>query len=177
MGCFNIYIFNRQGTCIYYHEWFRPKSVKQGAGTLQDDQKQMFGLFWTLSNFCATMDPKDQDKPQLGTPRKIGQGCKFRSFTANNYKCNFLEVPSGIKVGCQKCTWTCLLVLNTHREAPDLTDVLQALYDDIFVEYVVKNPLYVPGQSFQSEQFVNALNAFLRQNGLLQQQQIMQASA
>jgi hypothetical protein len=41
------------------------------------------------------------------------------------------------------------LVLNTHREAPDLTDVLQALYDDIFVEYVVKNPLYVPGQPFQ----------------------------
>ncbi|GIL90691.1 hypothetical protein Vretimale_15775 [Volvox reticuliferus] len=165
MGCFNIYIFNRQGTCIYYHEWFRPKSVKQGAGTLQDDQKQMFGLFWTLSNFCATMDPKDQDKPQLGTPRKIGQGCKFRSFTTNSYKCNFLEVPSGIK-----------LVLNTHREAPDLTDVLQALYDDIFVEYVVKNPMYVPGQPFQSEQFVNALNAFLRQNGLLQQQQIMQAA-
>ncbi len=38
------------------------------------------------------------NKPQLGTPRKIGQGCKFRSFTTNNYKCNFLEVPSGIKV-------------------------------------------------------------------------------
>lgn len=59
MPCYNIYIYNRQGTCIFYHEWYRPKSVKQGAGTLADDQKQMFGLFWTLSNFCATLDPKE----------------------------------------------------------------------------------------------------------------------
>eukprot|EP00198_Chlamydomonas_reinhardtii_P006183 XP_001695519.1 component of TRAPP complex [Chlamydomonas reinhardtii] len=166
MGCFNIYIFNRQGVCIFSHAWFRPKSVKAGAGSQEGDHKQMFGLIWTLGNFCATLDPKDPSKPQLGTPRKIGQGCKFRSFTTNNYKCNFLEVPSGIK-----------LVLNTHREAPDLSDVLQSLYDDIFVEYVVKNPTYNPGQPFTSEQFMNALNAFLRQNGLLQQQQIMQAAA
>jgi hypothetical protein len=59
MVCFNLYIFNRQGVCLHYQEWFRPKSVKQGAGTLIDDQKQMFGLFWTLSNFAATLDPKE----------------------------------------------------------------------------------------------------------------------
>lgn len=58
MVCFNMYIFNRQGVCLHYSEWYRPKSVKQGAGTPEDDQKQMFGLFWTLSNFAATMDPK-----------------------------------------------------------------------------------------------------------------------
>jgi hypothetical protein len=58
MVCFNLYIFNRQGVCAHYHEWYRPKSVKQGAGTLADDQKQMFGLFWTLSNFAATLDPR-----------------------------------------------------------------------------------------------------------------------
>lgn len=38
-------------------------------------------------------------KPPLGTPRKIGQGCKFHSFTTNTYKMHFLESPSGIKVG------------------------------------------------------------------------------
>jgi hypothetical protein len=54
-----MYIFDRQGVCLHYQEWFRPKSVKQGAGTLIDDQKQMFGLFWTLSNFAATLDPKE----------------------------------------------------------------------------------------------------------------------
>jgi hypothetical protein len=37
-------------------------------------------------------------KPPLGTPRKIGQGCKWHSFTTNTYKLHFLESPSGIKV-------------------------------------------------------------------------------
>lgn len=40
-----------------------------------------------------------QNKPPLGTPRKIGQGCKWHSFTTNTYKLHFLESPSGIKVG------------------------------------------------------------------------------
>jgi hypothetical protein len=35
----------------------------------------------------------------LGAPRKIGEGCKFHSFTTNTYKMHFLESPSGIKVG------------------------------------------------------------------------------
>ena len=56
-GCYNIYIYNRQGTCLYYHEWSRPKSVKQGAGTPADDQKMMFGLFFSLKTFAAAMDP------------------------------------------------------------------------------------------------------------------------
>ena len=59
MVCFNFYVFNRQGTCVHYHEWYRPKPVSQGAGSLADDQKQMFGLFWTLNNFAAAMDPKE----------------------------------------------------------------------------------------------------------------------
>lgn len=44
-------------------------------------------------------------KPPLGTPRKIGQGCTFYSFTTNTYKMHFLESPSGIKVGssCSMC--------------------------------------------------------------------------
>lgn len=41
------------------------------------------------------------------------------------------------------------MVLTTSREIGDLSEVLQALYDDIFVEYVVKSPQYQPGQPFQ----------------------------
>ena len=58
MAPFNFYIFNRQGTCLYYHEWHRPKPVKLGAGTQADDQKMMFGLFFSLKTFSAAMDPK-----------------------------------------------------------------------------------------------------------------------
>lgn len=58
MVCFTFYVFDRKGTCLHYKEWYRPKPVSQGAGTLEDDQKQLFGLFWTLGNFVATVDPK-----------------------------------------------------------------------------------------------------------------------
>lgn len=157
MVCFNLYIFDRQGTCLHYHEWYRPKSVKQGAGTLVDDQKQMFGLFWTLSNFTAALDAKGTAKPPLGTPRKIGQGCKFHSFTTNTYKMHFLESPSGIK-----------MVLNTSPDVGDLREVMNYIYEEIYVEYVVRNPLYVPGQPFKIDEFNNALNGFLRSKALLQ---------
>ncbi len=49
------------------------------------------------------------NKLQLGTPRKIGQGCMFYSFTTNTYKMHFLESPSGIKVsdGLRRLACTC----------------------------------------------------------------------
>lgn len=156
MVCYNLYIFNRHGTCLHYYEWVRPKSVKQGAGSLADDQRQMFGLFWTLNNFCATVDPKEPNKPQLGAPFKIGQGCKFYSFRTNTYKMHFLESPSGIKI-----------VLNTSPDVGNLSDALYYIYDDAFVEYVVKNPLCNPGEPFQVEQFTSSVNNYLKTKGLM----------
>lgn len=158
MVSFNIYIFNRQGTCLHYHEWHRPKSVKQGAGSLEDDQKQIFGLFWTLNNFATTLNPKDSDKLPLGTPRKIGHGCQFRSFRTNNYKLHFFEAPSGIKV-----------VLNTSPEVGDLRNVTNYIYEEIYVGTVLKNPLYLPGQPFKCDAFTMALTSYLRNRGLLRQ--------
>ena len=58
MVAHNIYFFNRQGTCLYYYEWHRPKHVREGAGTPADDQKMMFGLFFSLKTFAAAMDPR-----------------------------------------------------------------------------------------------------------------------
>ena len=57
MVCFNMYIFNRNGVCLHYSEWSRPKNVKDGAGTLVDDAKMMFGLLFSLKNVCTAIDP------------------------------------------------------------------------------------------------------------------------
>ena len=32
MGAFNLYVFNREGVCLHYAEWRRPKPVAEGAG-------------------------------------------------------------------------------------------------------------------------------------------------
>ncbi len=57
MVCYNLYIFNRDGVCLHYREWSRPKQVKDGAGTLADDAKMMFGLLFSLKNVCTAIDP------------------------------------------------------------------------------------------------------------------------
>ena len=54
------------------------------------------------------------------------------------------------------------LVLNTDPAVGDLREALQHIYSAIYVEYVVKNPLYKPGEKFESELFTKHLNNFVR---------------
>lgn len=41
------------------------------------------------------------------------------------------------------------MVLNTSPDVGDLREAMAFIYDELFVEYVVRNPLYVPGQPFK----------------------------
>ena len=41
------------------------------------------------------------------------------------------------------------IVLNTDKDVGDLREQLAYLYGSIFVEFVVKNPLYVPSQPIE----------------------------
>ncbi|CAL8470891.1 g10433 [Coccomyxa elongata] len=114
----------------------------------------MFGLFFSLKTFAAAMDPRTDTKSQLGAPLRIGESCTFRSFRTNNYKLHFLESPSGIKI-----------VLNTDPNAGDLRDNLSYIYG-LYVEYVMKNPLYTPGEPFKCELFLRNLFQFVKTIGL-----------
>lgn len=48
-----IYIFNRNGVCLYYHAWHRPLTTLSAP----QDHKLMFGLLFSLRSFTAKMDP------------------------------------------------------------------------------------------------------------------------
>ncbi len=39
-------------------------------------------------------------------------------------------------------------VLNTSRDVGELREMLATLYDDVFVDCVIKSPAYLPGQPF-----------------------------
>ena len=41
------------------------------------------------------------------------------------------------------------IVLNTSPEVGDLREHLSTIYGSIYVEYVLKNPVYVPGKPFR----------------------------
>lgn len=151
MVAHNIYIFDRDGVCLYYHEWLRTKPVSEGAGNQADDQKGMFGLFFSLKTFTAAMDPKAKAGTQLGAPLRIGESCSFWSFRANNYKLHFFETLSGLK-----------FVMNTDENAGDLRELMHYVYTSIYVELVTKNPLNQLGQPFNYNGFTKALNQHLR---------------
>lgn len=61
-----------------------------------------------------------------------------------------------LDIGLAYCTKHCpaavpaaQMVLNTSPDVGDLREVMNYIYEDIYVEYVVRNPLYVPGQPFK----------------------------
>ncbi len=104
------------------------------------------------------------NKQPLGTPRRAGQGCQFHSCTTTNYKLHYLETATGYKVCAGRgggalhaygsrpcgiefisCAVCCQIVLNTGRDAGDLRELLIALYDELLVERLAKNPAYKPG--------------------------------
>mmetsp|Transcript_5326 Transcript_5326/g.14834 ORF Transcript_5326/g.14834 Transcript_5326/m.14834 type:complete len:157 (-) Transcript_5326:277-747(-) len=155
MVCYNIFFFDRSGQCLYTHEWRRTSSVKQGCGTVEDEYKNAFGLFFSLKRLTAALDPSTTSKPSLMGLMKIGEGCTFHSFTTNVYKFHFLESASGIKI-----------VLNTSPEVGDLREVMQTIYSSIYVEYVVKNPLYQLGSPFQNDSFTGILNKYIKSQNL-----------
>jgi len=111
----------------------------------------MFGLLFSLKSFTAKMDPVGGNKGNLGMPNLPGQGCSFHSFRTNTYKLSFMESPSGIK-----------LILVTDPRMGDLREGLKYIYNNIYVEYVVKNPLYTPGQPFKCELFNATLDQYVK---------------
>ncbi|XP_074263153.1 uncharacterized protein LOC141585966 [Silene latifolia] len=141
-----IYIFNRNGICLLYREWNRQLHTLDP----QQDHKLMFGLLFSLKSLTAKMDPTCVDKVNLGVPQLPGQGCSFHSFRTNTYKLSFMETPSGIK-----------LILVTHPRTGDLRESLKYIYN-LYVEYVVKNPLYSPGTPIRCEPFNTNLDQYVR---------------
>lgn len=141
-----LYVFNRGGVCLLYREWNRPLRTLDA----NQDQKLMFGLLFSLRSFTAKMDPTSVEKVNLGAPLLPGEGCSFHCFRTNTYKLNFMETPSGIKI-----------ILVTHPKTGDLRESLRYIYN-IFVEYVVKNPLYVPGTPIKCELFNTNLDKYVK---------------
>eukprot|EP01112_Ceratiomyxa_fruticulosa_P012539 TRINITY_DN3473_c0_g2_i1.p1 TRINITY_DN3473_c0_g2~~TRINITY_DN3473_c0_g2_i1.p1 ORF type:complete len:143 (-),score=22.99 TRINITY_DN3473_c0_g2_i1:89-517(-) len=133
---YNLYIYNRSGTCIYYEEWNR----KKPSANLAEEQKLMFGMLYSLKAFVTKTSPKPID-PQTG----------FHYYKTSTYKLHFYETPTCIK-----------FIVLTDPHTPDLREELKKMYSQIFVEYVIKNPLYKLGTIVKCELFIQSLARFIR---------------
>ena len=73
----------------------------------------------------------------------------FYSFNTADYKVHYLETPNGLRV-----------VLTTDPSLPRLQDALLWIYK-LYVECVVKNPLYTPGTTIEAPVFCTKLDAWI----------------
>lgn len=136
MTVFSFYLFDRAGTCLVYKEWKR--TVK--AIDTDDDQKNMFGMLFALRNFSQKLSPN----AQTGTPH---------FFVTDVYALHYFETATGLR-----------FVLTTSRDfgGRDMVRHLREIYSDIYVEYAVKNPLYVQGTPITAPFFLQRLDSYVR---------------
>lgn len=132
---FNLYIFNRLGACVFYEEWHR----KKAAANLEDEQNLIYGMLYAFKQFVLKTSPK----PEL-------EANGFHFFRTSAYKLHYFETASGFRI-----------VLNSDANTGDLRNELKQIYL-LLVDYVVKNPLYQPNDTFATDGlFQQNLMAFL----------------
>jgi hypothetical protein len=155
MTVYSFYIFDRHAECIYKRRWLpRPTSIVGKSGQTpgaapvglgqtvkagDDDAKLVFGTVFSLRNMVR----------KLG-----GEEDNFVSYNTSQYKLHYYETPTNIK-----------FVMLTDLKSPSMRIALQQIYINLFVEYVVKNPLspveHPGGIGVNNELFEESLEQFV----------------
>ncbi|KAJ5610124.1 Sybindin-like protein [Penicillium lagena] len=155
MPVYSFYIFDRHAECIYKRLWLpRPTSLAgkaarsgsdlaglgQTVRSTDDDAKLVFGTVFSLRNMVR----------KLG-----GEEDNFISYTTSQYKLHYYETPTNTK-----------FVMLTDLKSPSMRIALQQIYINLFVEYVVKNPLspteHPGGVGVNNELFEESLEQFVQ---------------
>lgn len=135
MTVYNLYIFDGQCKCLFYREWVRRKQ----AGISQEEEfKLMYGMIYSLKSLVSRLSPSSSKE-------------SFHSYSTDKYKLHLYETLTGVK-----------FVLNTDNRVGDLQELLHHVHSKIYVEYVVKNPRYQPGDWITSELFASQLDACMQ---------------
>ncbi|BDD61995.1 TRAPP subunit bet5 [Monascus purpureus] len=162
MVVYSFYIFDRHAECIYRRRWLpRPASiVGKSSRPTSDTPTLSNGISPALEKLGRTAD--DDAKLVFGTVfslrnmvRKLGgDDDSFISYTTNQYKLHFYETPTNTK-----------FVMITDIKSPSMRIALQQIYINLYVEYVVKNPLspveHPGGIGVDNELFEESLEQFV----------------
>ncbi|RAL67498.1 hypothetical protein DID88_008253 [Monilinia fructigena] len=159
MVVYSFYIFDRHTECIYSKLWHRnnnerpsplppiqppqdpyPVPSRPGKLSAQDDAKLIFGTIFSLRNMVRKLGGPDDS---------------FISFRTGQYRLHYYETPTNIK-----------FVMLTDTQTLAMRQVLHQIYVNLYVEFVVKNPLspveHPGGEGVANELFELALDQFVK---------------
>jgi len=112
---YNFYIFNRKGKCLYYKEWNR--QINTLSDDPEEEKKLVFGMLFSLKDLASKLSP---------TPNT-----EIHTVKTNVFALHHFQSLTGM-----------VFVMNTDIDIPDLYQSLQYIYSNIYVDCVIKNPLY-----------------------------------
>ncbi|KAK4196697.1 Longin-like domain-containing protein [Triangularia verruculosa] len=164
MVVYSFYIFDRHTECIYSKSWLPPPSASS-ADTLphpqsshphhpptstqplpptakqsSDNAKLIFGTVFSLRNMVRKLGGLDD---------------AFISYRTAQYKLHYYETASNLR-----------FVMLTDVATLSMRNVLHQIYINLWVEYVVKNPLspveHKGGDGVRNELFELGLDQFVR---------------
>ncbi|KAL2694017.1 hypothetical protein Neosp_000587 [[Neocosmospora] mangrovei] len=151
MVVYSFHIFDRHTECIYSKSWLPPSTNPsdpdapaaanlQAPTTSSDDAKLLFGTVFSLRNMVRKLGGDDD---------------AFISYRTAQYKLHFYETPANLR-----------FVILTDTATLSMRNVLHQIYINLWVEYVVKNPLapveHKGGDGVKNELFELGLDQFIR---------------
>lgn len=119
MVVYELFIINAPGKCLYYEDYIGNNTLERinNEKSEQDRLKNIHGIAQAIKFFAKRLSPSPINN--------------FKSFATTKYKYNLFETPSSIR-----------FVLLTSVDEVDYTDLLKYIYNNLYLEYVVRNPLY-----------------------------------
>jgi hypothetical protein len=130
-----LYIFDREGVCLYYREWKRTFSTF--ADQPDEDRKLVFSTIFAVTNWMANIGARE---PPEG----------FQRIDTDAYSMHHFATPTGLH-----------FALNTNPKCPDMHAALRQIYADLYVECALRNPLYVKGTPITCAPFVSGVDALV----------------
>ncbi|KAA8497924.1 Trafficking protein particle complex subunit 1 [Porphyridium purpureum] len=149
MTVYCLYIFNRYGECLLYRVYKRTYAPRDPG----DEQKNMYGMLFAMRNFCQKMSPAqaaESDGKGL-TQREVQAHLQY--YVAGNYALHYFETPTGLRF---------IMTTGTQFTGFDVNQCLRRIHARLYVEYVVSNALYTPGEPIQSALFLEKLDAYVK---------------
>ncbi|KAH7821819.1 Transport protein particle (TRAPP) component Bet5 [Monocercomonoides exilis] len=139
MPLFSFFIFSPQGECIYSKEY--PQITATVPQTSTSSWKLLIGLLMNLKFLTSEINPRASTFPHTS----------LHCYSTKEYKIHCYETLPGVR-----------FVVCTDSTTKDLRGDLMYIYSNLYVEYVMKNPFYTPGEYIRCIKFEELLDEKLR---------------